>query len=101
MSINPEFHTQLNQETGRLQWAELETHFARGVVIKIDAQLDLLDVADAMANDDKAKFSLWLNKGQVAKAETEDALRWRGTKTQFWAIVIAPWVLVQEIGLMQ
>lgn len=101
MSVSPEFQTQLNQETGRLHWQELETHFARGVVIKVDGRLDLLEVAEAMAADDKARFSLWLSKGQVAKAQAEDAMRWQKSNAQFWAIVIAPWVLVQEMGQMQ
>lgn len=32
----------LNAETGKLVWNELERHFARGVVIKVAGDLDLL-----------------------------------------------------------
>ncbi len=98
---NAEFLSHLNLETGRLTWAEAERHFARGVVVKVAAELDLLEVAAAMAEDDKAQFVAWLESGQVTKANTEDALRWHETQAEFWAVVVAPWVLAQEIGMEQ
>ena len=97
----PELLNHLNLETGRLTWAEAERHFARGVMVKVAAELDLLEVAAAMAEDDKSKFVSWLETGQVAKAGTEDALRWHETQAELWAVVVAPWVLVQEIGVGQ
>ncbi len=38
----------LNGQTGQLAWPELERHFARGVVIKVDSDLDLVKVASAV-----------------------------------------------------
>jgi hypothetical protein len=63
--------------------------------------LDLLEVAAAMAEDDKSKFTGWLETGKINRASTEDAIRWHETQGEFWAVVVAPWVLVQEIGLEQ
>lgn len=97
----PELLAHLNLETGRLAWAEAERHFARGVLVKVAGELDLVEVAAAMAEDDKARFVGWLETGQVAKASAEDALRWHEGQAQFWAVVVAPWVLVQEIGVEQ
>jgi hypothetical protein len=93
-----ELFAHLNLETGRLSWPEAERHFARGVVLKIAPELDLVEVAAAMAADDKTRFAHWLETGQVARASTEDALRWHSTQAEFWAVVVAPWVLAQEIG---
>ena len=39
----------LNAETGKLAWKELERHFARGVVVKVAGDLDLVEVALAVA----------------------------------------------------
>lgn len=92
---------ELNEQTGRLGWSELERQFARGAVVKVSPTLDLLEVAAVMAGDDKAQFSLWLETGLVARAETGDAVRWHNTQAEFWAVVVAPWVLAQEIGKTQ
>jgi len=98
---------QLKNETGKLTWKELERHFARGVVIKVAIELDLVTIAAAFAEDNKTLVEAWLASGQIARANEDDARRWNAvTKTgknknndnlAFWAIVCAPWVLIQEI----
>jgi hypothetical protein len=87
---------ELAQERGLLAWPELARHFARGVVVVVDPQLDLLDVADAMTQDDRQQFGQWMTQGLVMRAEDEDALRWESTGRILDAIVVAPWVLVRE-----
>ena len=87
----------LNGQTAKLGWAELQKHFARGVVITVSTKLDLVDVAMRFARDDRAAVDQWLKSGEVARASSQDAERWERADTTFWAVVIAPWVLVQEI----
>jgi hypothetical protein len=88
----------LNAETGKLTWRELERHFARGVVIKVAGDLDLVEVALAMSHDDKSVVESWLTQGRIARAATEDAIAWHAQQSQFWAVVAAPWVLIQEVA---
>lgn len=88
----------INAETGQLGWKELERHFARGVVIKVERGLDLVDVATRIAQDDKAVVERWLNEGRIARASAEDAADWNQRRPMFWAVVTAPWVLAQEVG---
>ena len=88
----------LNAETGKLAWTELERHFARGVVIKVSGVLDLVDVALAVSRDDKAAVERYLADGGIARASTEDALAWHQQQSVFWAVVTAPWVLIQEVS---
>ena len=89
----------LNGETGRLGWRELEPHFARGAVIKVESGLDLVEVAARMAGDDAARFRAWLEQGRVARADDSDAAAWnREPGRRFWAVVVAPWVLVQPVS---
>ena len=90
--------THLNSETGKLAWKELERHFARGVVIKVARGLDLVDVAACIAQDDKASVERWMSTGQIVRASTEDAADWNERQPVFWAVVTAPWVLIQETG---
>ncbi|AGY91397.1 hypothetical protein SPICUR_01905 [Spiribacter curvatus] len=88
--------TQLNTETGRVRWSELERHFARGVVVRVDAGLDLVTVAAAFVRDDEEAVMAWMTDGQIARATAEDARGWHDRDPDLWAVVAAPWVLVQE-----
>jgi hypothetical protein len=88
---------QLNMETGQIAWPELQRHFARGVVIKVEPELDLIDVAVKFVKDDRTAIESWLNGGSIARASDEDATTWAEATTVFWAIVVAPWVLIQEL----
>lgn len=88
----------LNAETGQITWKELERHFARGVLVKVAADLDLVAVAACVSSDDRDAVERWLTAGQMARASVEDASDWNARQPMFWAVVTAPWVLVQEIA---
>lgn len=97
LNVEP-LYEKLNLETGRLGWSELQPHFARGVVISLDPTLDLIDVAMKFVQDDKNSIAAWLGQGLVRRATAMDARHWDASQPQFWAVVVAPWVLVQEIS---
>jgi len=86
----------LNLETGVLNWSELARFFARGVVIHVAADLDLVEVADCMARDDTEQLQTWLESKSVSRASDDDARDWSAREPDFWCVVTAPWVLVQE-----
>lgn len=88
----------LNAETGRLDWPALARHYARGVVIRVAPGMDLVEVAAAFSADDRAAVERWLAEGRVGRAGDADAQAWHAGRATFWAVVVAPWVLVQEIG---
>ena len=88
----------LNAETGRIGWPELQRSFARGVVISVAAELDLVEVAFHFVHDNQAMVSGWMQQGLVSRASAEDAQSWHNSDVEFWAIVVAPWVLVQVAG---
>jgi len=87
---------ELELETARIHWQELETHFARGVVIRVDSDLDLVEVAGCFANDDKPAVEAWINDGKVEHLGMHEAKDWGGRDPELWAVVVAPWVVVQE-----
>lgn len=96
-----ELRDAINLETGRLSWEELQRHFARGVVVVISAELDLIDVAGKFVEDDKSSIEGWANTNKISRAQDEHARHWHENNSEFWACVIAPWVLVQEITTEQ
>ncbi|MCW8887703.1 MAG: DUF2288 domain-containing protein [Gammaproteobacteria bacterium] len=94
---NDELLQKLNGETAKLSWKELEPHFARGVVVRVDSSLDLVQVAMSFSRDDRDKVETLMNSGSIATASDSDAINWTECQPSFWAVVVAPWVLIQEI----
>ena len=92
-----ELRAHLHGETAKLPWVDLQKHFARGVVFKVAQGTDILDVAIVMSRDDKDILKKWIDAGKVSGAEIEDAKKWIEADASLWTVVIAPWVLVQEI----
>ncbi len=91
-----DIQTKLNSETAVIAWSELVRHFARGVVIKINPSLDLLEAADGLASDNVSLFEEWVSAGKLSRASDDDARDWTAREPEFWCVVTAPWVLVQE-----
>ena len=98
MSDEIPLEARLNAETGRIRWMELERHFARGVVVRVDPDLDLVAVAAAFVRDDEATVMEWMTDRRVWRASSDDARDWHRRDPELWAVVAAPWVLVQEPG---
>lgn len=91
-----ELRARLDAETGRIGWPELERHFARGVLITVAGDLDLIEAALCMVRDDRERLEAWMKTGRVGRATAEQARAWAERGAVFRAVVTAPWVLVQE-----
>lgn len=85
-------------ETARIGWRELEAHHARGVVVQVTDQLDLVEVAMQLISDNKPQFEAWLASGEIGPVADADAHAWHHESAAVWALVVAPWVLVQQRG---
>ncbi len=83
----------INAETARIDWRDLERHFAQGIVLRVSDGSDLVEMAVAMALDEREVISEALERGTIARAVEQDAVAWQGRS--LWAVVVAPWVLVQ------
>lgn len=73
LQTDEELRAHLHGETSKLPWTELEKHFARGVVFKVEKGLDIIDVAIVIARDDKDSLKTWLDNEKVMAADVEDA----------------------------
>lgn len=89
-------HHKLNMETAPMPWKELLKHFAAGIVIVVDNDLDLIQVAASVANDDKAAVKKWMLANQLMKVSDEQAQVWLEQDALLWTVVIKPFILVQE-----
>lgn len=86
----------LNLQTARISWPELERSFARGRVIEVASELDLIEVAKALVDDDTTKFTQWTQNTQVQHLSDNVAKQWVNDDSNLWAVVVAPWVVVQN-----
>lgn len=82
-------------QTARIDWRELAPLFARGQVVVVDTALDLVDVAVAVADDNKSLVETWMKQGQFGLLDTKTAGAWAEGHTPIWAVVVHPWVLAQ------
>lgn len=78
-----------------MPWVELQPHFASGIVIGISNDLDLIEVAVRIANDDKESIADWISEKRIGQVADQQAATWLEENTTLWAVVVKPWLLVQ------
>ena len=91
-----ELKAKLNLETSRIHWHDLQVYYARGQVVRVSPGLDLLEVAAELAADNRAQFETWMARNQVGDVSSDLARAWYERNAELWAVVVAPWVLVQD-----
>ena len=90
--LRAEFHSQ----TARTEWHTLQVHFARGAVVLVSPELDLVEVAVQLQVDNKQEFEAWIAAGLVAGVSPEQGRAFYAANTCLWTVVAPPWGLVQE-----
>jgi hypothetical protein len=91
-------YLKLLAETAQIEWSELQRFFARGVLLKVARDIDLVSVAEAVASDNTKQVTEWLSAGLVERTTAETATDLATRNPELWAVVVSPWVCVQERG---
>jgi hypothetical protein len=91
------FRAKVNLETSRIAWKELQRFFASGVAIAVSPELDLVEVAFQISEDNKKQVAAWLSEGKVGAVSDAQALAWYEADAEVWSVVVSPYVLVQMI----
>jgi len=86
----------VNLETSQIAWKELQRFFANGSAVFVASDLDLVDVAYQFSIDNKDQVALWMQSNQVALVTDRQAIDWLEADADVWAVVVKPWILVQE-----
>ncbi|MGA7596152.1 MAG: DUF2288 domain-containing protein [Gallionella sp.] len=98
-AINPRREidrAKLNLETSQIAWRELQRYFAGGVALAVDGDLDLVEVAYQISADNAALIREWMEAGRFGKVSDAQAAVWYREDAVLWAVVVSPWVLVQQ-----
>ena len=86
----------LHLETAKIPWVELQRFFAGGKLLLLDQGEDLIKVAATLIKNDVEKLQSLIDKGLIEYPSNEKAMEWVNEDAQLWALVLKPWVLVQE-----
>jgi hypothetical protein len=82
---------------GPIEFSDIRAHLARDAVIVVDPSLDLLEVGEAVARDDKARVGAWIEKGLLGKPSLQQIEAWSKIEGPAWtALVVQPFVLLRE-----
>ncbi|MBH8562301.1 DUF2288 domain-containing protein [Nostoc sp. CENA67] len=97
--MSSDLRAELTQNLDEAEWEWLIPHAQRDAVIVVTRELDLLDVAEAIANDNIPSVQQWIDEQLIAKPTTVQLGEWNGDRTKrFHTLIIQPYVLVQEIN---
>jgi len=92
-----ELRERLANEVHRVDWRPLAPHAKRGGLVLVDAGLDLVAVAVAVARDDSERVRRWMNAGQLLKPTSAQIERWKDeTEDRFTVVIVQPYVLAQR-----
>lgn len=86
----------VNLETSRVAWTELQRFFAGGLTIEVSTELDLVEVACQFADDNKTQVEQWMLAKKISNVSDEQAKKWYENNAIVWAVVVKPWILVQD-----
>jgi len=89
------WHT-LHAETAAIEWKDLERFFAKGNLLRISGDIDLVDVALEIANDNKICIEKWMSDDLLASVSNEEAALWSKGESNLWSVIVLPWILVQQ-----
>lgn len=94
--MSEETRAKLRSEIQAVGWSALAPHAKRGALLLADTELDLLDVAVAVADDDAAQIRHWLEATRLMRIDPA-----RGTELlagrRFQFVIVQPYVLAQVV----
>ncbi|MEL6501032.1 MAG: DUF2288 domain-containing protein [Cyanobacteria bacterium J06629_2] len=93
----PGLKEKLAQDVADISWQELQPHARRDAIIVIKTELDLTEVAVAIAEDNTALVQEWISSESVSKPTAEQLTDWnQNLEKQFTALIVQPFVVVKE-----
>ena len=95
--MSDDLRAQLAQQIHRVDWKPLAPHAKRGGLVIVDPQLDLLEVAVAVARDHGEQVQQWMTAEQLGRPTAAQAEAWRQEiGERFTVVIVQPYVLAQR-----
>jgi len=89
--------TQLKEQIAEIDWKDLIPHAQRDVNIVVHDNLDLIEVANAIALNDTKTIENLISEQLIQKPNTEQLSQWNSQPTtQFQTVIVQPFVLIKN-----
>lgn len=86
------------RDLAEVSWRELRVHQQRDAIIMIAGELDLIEAAVAVADDEKDKVEQWVAAGLVGKPDKEQVEAWESDLDRpFRMLIVQPFILIQSV----
>lgn len=93
----PSLNEKLAQDVAEITWQDLLPHAKRDAVIVIQEELELLEVATAIAEDNTASVQGWIGNQSISKPTAEQLTAWNQTPQKlFVVLIVQPFVIIKE-----
>ena len=89
----------IKRDMAEISWAELKVRCPQDALILVSNDLDLVEVAVAIAEDNTEQVSDWMENGQIKQTSDKEVSHWDQKEPIFLGAYVTPFVLVQEQGL--
>lgn len=86
------------RDLAEVNWRELKIHLQRDAIIIVSAELDLVEVGVAVAEDDKIAVEAWIAADQLGKPTEKQLECWEQEEDKlFRMLIVQPFILVQDV----
>lgn len=93
-----DLRAELAESIDEAEWNWLLPHARRDSVILVDPGLNLADVGVAIASDNTTSVHRWIEESLLSKPSATQLSDWNQNQTKrFKALIVQPYVLVQEL----
>ena len=93
----PSLREKLSKDVAAISWQDLLPHAKRDAVIVVKSELELPEVAAAIAEDNTSLVQKWIAKGAIAKPTAQQLSEWNDDlQKQFTTLIVQPFVVIQE-----
>ncbi|MGF1591070.1 MAG: DUF2288 domain-containing protein [Pleurocapsa sp.] len=93
----PGFKEKLEKDVASISWQDLQPHAKRDAIIVVKDELDLSEVAVAIAQDNTPSVQRWIGEQFIAKPTSQQLTNWNQTpQKEFTALIVQPFVIVKE-----
>ncbi len=85
------------EEIGTVSWSWLWPHEKRKILFRVAEELDLVEVAIAVAEDQTAKVKFWLENDDLTQPTVKQVAKWGKSGGLFQAVIVKPYVFFKEV----
>ena len=95
----PGLKERLKKDVANISWKDLQPHAKRDAIIVVKEELDLPEVAVAIAEDNTASVQRWIGDRAIAKPSSQQLTAWNQTPEKlFITLIVQPFVVIKEVN---